>query len=331
MPNMLEVPKSPDFVRFQADFGQRFILTVDTEEEFDWSKPFDRVGHGLRHIPRLGKFQQFCEGCGVVPVYLVDYPVASDPQAIEVLGEAISAGRAEVGVQLHPWVNPPHDEQVNVHNSFAGNLDPELERAKFRKLRDTIEDAFGVPPRIYRAGRYGLGPATAGILSETGIAFDTSVRSRFDYSGGGGPDYRQHPLRPYWIDRSAGLIELPLTTVFWGVLRQQGDWLYPRLWRAPAMRGVLSRLGMLERIPLTPEGVSADEAIKGIDIALDEGLPLMMFSFHSPSLRPGLTPYVHDEDDLDSFYDWWRRIFTYLERRNVKPVTVGELMRAVQI
>ena len=331
MPNMLEVPKSPDFVRFQADFGQRFILTVDTEEEFDWSKPFDRVGHGLRHIPRLGKFQQFCEGCGVVPVYLVDYPVASDPQAVEVLGEAISAGRAEVGVQLHPWVNPPHDEQVNVHNSFAGNLDPELERAKFRKLRDTIEDAFGVPPRIYRAGRYGLGPATAGILSETGIAFDTSVRSRFDYSYAGGPDYRQHPLRPYWIDREAGLIELPLTTVWWGVLRQQGDWLYPRLWRAPAMRGVLSRLGMLERIPLTPEGVSADEAIKGIDIALDDGLPLMMFSFHSPSLRPGLTPYVHDEDDLDSFYDWWRRIFTYLERRNVKPVTVGELMRAVQI
>ena len=331
MPNMLEVPKSPDFVRFHADFGQRFIVTVDTEEEFDWSKPFDRSGHGLSHVPRLGKFQQFCEGCGVVPVYLIDFPVASDPLTVEVLGEAISAGRAEVGVQLHPWVSPPHTEQVNEFNSFAGNLDPDLERAKFNKLRDTIEDAFGVPPRIYRAGRYGLGPATAGILSETGIAFDTSVRSRFDYSGGGGPDYRQHPLRPYWIDRAAGLIELPLTTVFWGVLRQQGDWIYPRLWRAPAVRGVLSKLGMLERIPLTPEGVSADEAIKGIDIALDDGLPLLVFSFHSPSLRPGLTPYVHDEDDLDSFYDWWRRIFTYLERRKVRPAMVSELMSAVEI
>lgn len=331
MPNMLDVPKSPDFVRFQADFGQRFILTVDTEEEFDWSKPFDRSGHGLSHVPRLGKFQQFCEGSGVVPVYLIDYPVATDPQTVEVLGDAVRAGRAEVGVQLHPWVSPPHTEQVNEFNSFAGNLSPELERAKFQKLRDTIEDAFGVPPRIYRAGRYGLGPATAGILSETGIAFDTSVRSRFDYSGGGGPDYRQHPLRPYWIDRSAGLIELPLTTVFWGVLRQQGDWIYPRLWRAPVMRGVLSRLGMLERIPLTPEGVSSEEAIKGIDIAIDDGLPLLVFSFHSPSLRPGLTPYVHDEEGLDSFYDWWRRIFTYLERRNVRPAKVSELMNAVEI
>ena len=331
MPNMLDVPKSPDFVRFQADFGQRFIVTVDTEEEFDWSKPFDRSGHGLSHVPRLGKFQQFCEGSGVVPVYLIDYPVATDPQTVEVLGDAVRAGRAEVGVQLHPWVSPPHTEQVNEFNSFAGNLNAELERAKFQKLRGTIEDAFGVPPRIYRAGRYGLGPATAGILSETGIAFDTSVRSRFDYSGGGGPDYRQHPLRPYWIDRSAGLIELPLTTVFWGVLRQQGDWLYPRLWRAPAMRGVLSRLGMLERIPLTPEGVSSEEAIKGIDIAIDDGLPLLVFSFHSPSLRPGLTPYVHDEEGLDRFYDWWRRIFTYLDRRNVRPAKVSELMSAVEI
>lgn len=331
MPNMLDVPKSPDFVRFQPGFGQRFLLTVDTEEEFDWSKPFDRAGHALSHLPRIAKFQQFCEGCGVVPVYLIDFPVASDPRTVEVLGDAVSAGRAEIGVQLHPWVSPPLTEEINVHNTFAGNLDPELERAKFRKLRDTIEAAFGTPPRIYRAGRYGLGPATAGILSETGIAFDSSVRARFDYSYRSGPDYRQHPVKPYWVDRERGLIELPLTTVFWGVLRQQGDWLYPRLWRAPALRGVFSRLGMLERIPLTPEGVSANEAVKGIDIALDDGLPLLVFSFHSPSLQPGLTPYVRDEDDLDVFYDWWRRAFAYLARRGVRPASVGELIGAIEI
>ncbi len=83
------------------------------------------------------------------------------------------------------------------------------------------------------------------------------------------------------------MLELPLTTVFWGMLRRQGDWLYPLMWRMPAMRGVLARLGLLERIPLTPEGVSVEEAIRGIDIALDDGLPLLNFSFHSPSLRPG--------------------------------------------
>jgi hypothetical protein len=36
-------------------------------------------------------------------------------------------------------------------------------------------------------------------------------------------------------------------------------------------------------------------------------LPVLVFSFHSPSLAPGFTPYVRNEDDLLRFYDWWRR------------------------
>lgn len=328
---ILRMPETTDFVSFDPAFGTRFVLTIDTEEEFDWSKPLDRTSHGLDHVPRLAKFQQFCEGLGIVPIYLIDYPVASDPRAAEVLGDAVKAGRAEVGVQLHPWVSPPHDEVVNVHNSFAGNLPPELERAKFRKLRDTIEQAFGTAPLIYRAGRYGIGPATASILSECGIAIDTSVRARFDYSATGGPNFRDLPLRPWWIDQRHTLIEMPLTTVFWGLLRRQGQWIYPALWRVPRLRGALARLGLLERIPLTPEGVTLDEAIKGIDMALDNKLPILVFSFHSPSLRPGLTPYVRDETELDEFYDWWRGVFAYLEKRGVKPACVREIIAGAQV
>ncbi len=330
-PNILDVPAGEDFVRFAPGFGQRFIVTVDTEEEFDWSKPFERTGHGLSHVPRLAKFQQFCEGFGICPVYLIDYPIASDPQAVEALGRAVAEGRAEIGVQLHPWVSPPHDEEINVHNSFSGNLPSDLERAKFRKLRDTIEEAFGTPPLIYRAGRYGVGQTTAKILTECSIAIDTSVRARFDYSASGGPNFRDFPVQPWWIDKRQGLMELPLTTVFWGMLRQQGHLLYPALWRVPRLRGLLARAGVLERIPLTPEGVSTEEAIKGIDIALDDGLPVLVFSFHSPSLRPGHTPYVRDEDELDQLYDWWRSIFGYLAQRQIAPTTVREIMASAQV
>ena len=326
-----DLPGPDDFVRFKPEFGQRFIVTVDTEEEFDWSSPFARADHSLDSIPRLGKFQQFCEGYGVVPVYLVDYPVVNDPRAAEVLGQAVSQGRAEIGVQLHPWVNPPHDEDITVHNSFAGNLPPDLERAKFRNLRDAIERNFGIAPQIYRAGRYGVGPATAQTLSQSGIAIDTSVRSLFDYSSQGGPNFRRHPLVPWWIDRRNGLMELPLTTVFWGLLRQQGRTIHPALWRAPRLRGLLAKLGMLERIPLTPEGVAADEALKGIDVAIDDGLPLLVFSFHSPSLRPGHTPYVRDEDDLDRFYAWWRASFDYLARRGIKSASVKQIIAAAEV
>ena len=93
LPNILAVPKQGDVVRFAPDFGQRFIVTVDTEEEFDWSKPLDRTGHGLSHVPRLARFQQFCEAQGVKPIYLIDYPVVTDPAAVEALGAAVAAGR----------------------------------------------------------------------------------------------------------------------------------------------------------------------------------------------------------------------------------------------
>lgn len=326
-----DLPVASQTVRFGRAFGQRYVLTVDTEEEFDWTRPIRREGHTLHSVARLARFQEFCEGHGVVPIYLLDYPVATSPSAREILGPAVAAGKAEVGVQLHPWVSPPHEEEVSQANSFAGNLPPELERAKFRLLRDAIEEGFGAAPLIYRAGRYGLGPATADILIDHGIAIDSSIRSCFDYTSEGGPNYRDHPVHPWWIDRPAGLMELPLTTIYWGLLRQLGPWLYPKMWRVPQLRGLLAKFAMLERIPLTPEGVTLDEAIKGIDIALDQGLPVLVFSFHSPSLAPGFTPYVRSEDDLDALYDWWRGVFDYLRRRNVAPTSVRGLMETVTL
>jgi hypothetical protein len=329
--SICDVPVNPDFVRFCEGFGQKYLLTIDTEEEFDWLAPFDRHQHRIEAIPALKKFLQFCEGYGIVPVFLVDYPIAASREAPDGLKEAIKAGRAEVGVQLHPWVNPPHDEEVNVFNSFAGNLPVTLEREKFMRLRDEIEKNFGVPPRIFRCGRYGAGKNTAAILQDGGIAIDTSVRSLFDYSSSGGPNYRDHPVHPYWLDRKAGLLELPLTTVYWGVLRRLGTWLHPRMWRVPRLRGVLARINLLERIPLTPEGVTAEEAIRGIDAAIADGLRVLVFSFHSPSLVPGNTPYVRNHDDLDAFYDWWRLILSYLDKRGIKPTSVTDIMASVEL
>jgi len=326
-----DLPARPDFVQFREGFGQRFVVTIDTEEEFDWGAPLDREAHSLHTVPALAKFQQFCEGFGVTPIYLLDYPVASQPAAAAALKEAVIAQRAEAGVHLHPWVNPEFDQELSHYNSFAGNLPPALEREAFVNLRNTIEANFGVAPLIYRAGRYGVGPSSAAMLAECGMAIDTSVRSNFDYSYEGGPNFRNHPVRPYWIDRPGGLMELPLTTVFWGALRGIGRGLYPRLWRVPRLRGALAKIGLMERIPLTPEGVTTAEAKRGIDMALEQRLPVLVFSFHSPSLAPGFTPYVRSDADLDRFYDWWREIFAYLAEREVAPTSVREILSSVTL
>lgn len=318
-------------VQWLGNARQRFLLTVDTEEEFDWTKPLKRTGHSLETVPRLRKFQDFCEGYGVVPVYLIDYPVATSALAADILREPIAAGRAEVGVQLHPWVSPPHDEEITPRNSYAGNLPPALERAKLLLLRDTIEKNFGVAPLIYRAGRYGVGADTAGFLREAGIAIDSSVRSGYDYRAGHGPDFTGFPLQPWWIGQSGGLMELPLTTVFAGMLRRAGPRLFPLISSVPKLTGLLARLGLLDRIPLTPEGTSIAEAIRAIDLAAGSDLPILVFSFHSPSLSPGYTPYVRGEAQLDDFYDWWRLAFARLSEHGVEPTTVREVIASVAL
>lgn len=325
----MTVPPSADTLcRFAPEFGQRVLLTVDTEEEFDWNAPFSRTQHGLRHVAAIPRFQAYCETIGAHPVYLVDWPIANDPAAVEILRDAARRGKAEIGVQLHPWVNPPFDEEVSARNSYAGNLPRELEAAKFTALRDRIEEAFGAAPRIYRAGRYGLGPNTADILKANGITIDTSVRSLFDYRAQAGPDFSAHPLAPYWVDEERTLLELPVTTVYWGVLRQLGRHLQRAQRHMPTFFGGFARFRMLERIALTPEGVTAEEAIRGIDIGLDEGLPLLVLSLHSPSLAPGFTPYASSEAEVEAVYEWLGNIYAYLDQRAVRSITVEEVIAA---
>lgn len=325
---MLDVPPAGRSAAFTSGFGQRVLLTVDTEEEFDWNRPFQREGYGLSHIVAIPRFQSFCEALGVRPVYLVDWPIVQDRRAVEIIGDAVQRGTAEVGVQLHPWVNPPFDEVVNEHNSFAGNLPPGLEASKLMALRDAIETAFGTAPLIYRAGRYGLGQQTADLLIRAGIRVDTSVRTLFDYSSKGGPDYSHHPGAAYWVDDSRQLLELPVTSTYSGPLRRFGPALHRAQRHIPTFFSGFSRLSLLERIALTPEGVAADEALRGIDVAVKSGLPVLVLSFHSPSLAPGHTPYVKTEAGVDALYHWFSTVYADLAGRGIRPTSVAEIIAA---
>jgi hypothetical protein len=326
--SMLNVPPKGSEAAFAPTFGQKVLLTVDTEEEFDWNGPFRRDAYGLSHIAAIPRFQSFCESLGIQPVYLVDWPIVQDDLAVEIIGDAVRRGVAEVGLQLHPWVNPPFDEGLCEHNSFAGNLPRALEAAKFMALRDAIEDAFGAAPLIYRAGRYGLGPHTAELLKCAGIRVDTSVRPLFDYSSRGGPDYSHHPLKPYWIDDDRQLLELPVTSVYSGSLQRVGPLLHRAQRYVPTFFSGFSRLNLLERIALTPEGVSPNEALRGIDIALRRGFPVLVLSFHSPSLAPGHTPYAKSEAAVEAIYHWFTVVYADLARRGVRPTTVREIIDA---
>ncbi len=321
------MPKQHNPVEFKNLSTPQFIVTVDTEEEFDWGSPFQRTGYGTTHVQHIPRFQTLCESYGVKPIYLVDYPILEDPAAVTLFGDWLGQGSCEIGAQLHAWVTPPFLEEVNQRNSYACNLPASLEREKLHALFGKIEQAFSEKAQIYRAGRYGAGPHTVAVLQELGARIDTSVRSLFNYAHQEGPNYEGSSLRPYWLAEGQ-LLELPLTSVFAGMLRSGGGSLFSGPFESDTSRALLARTRLLERIALTPEGIPLDRALQAIDIAIEQNLPVLNFSFHSPSLEPGHTPYVRNTQDLENFYTWWRTVFEHLSAQGVQATTVQGLIAA---
>jgi hypothetical protein len=281
------------------------IVVVDTEEEFDWSAPFNRSAVSVNHMRRIGAFQQICEAWGVRPVYVVDYPVTNQGPGVEALTPLLRDGRALLGAHLHPWVSPPHEENVNVHNSYPGNLPRALERAKLEHLRDRIEVSLGTRPRIYKAGRYGIGPNTFELLEELGFDIDLSPAPPFDYSAAGGPNFSRRGLRPEWSGPHRRVLSIPGTGALIGRLPSLPLYraaTHPALVRLH-LPGVLARLGAVERINLSPEGHGEAEMVRLVRWLYARGERLFVLSLHSPSVEPGHTPYVRTEQELTAFLD----------------------------
>ncbi|MBX3564433.1 MAG: polysaccharide deacetylase family protein [Sphingomonas sp.] len=314
-------------MEWPADFGTRFVIFVDTEEEFDWSKPFDRASRGTSHMRAIPGAHAYFAAHHVPLNYLVDHPIATSPEAIAVLGRIIEDGRSTIGTQLHPWVNPPFEEEVNGFNSFTGNLPLALQEAKLAALTEAITTAFGKRPIAYRAGRYGIGSHTLELLATLGYRVDTSMRSGYDYSREGGPDFSAVPNHAF---RAGTMLELPLTTVFTGWGRRGGAGLHRAMGMLPRGHGIAARSGMLSRVALTPEDMPLHEAKEAVRIAVGEGLRLLNFAFHSPSVEPGHTPYVRDAADLKAFFGWWGEIFALLASLGVRPASLDQVIAAAE-
>ncbi|MEI5687340.1 WalW protein [Sphingomonas kyungheensis] len=324
-PFRLPAPDAAALVRWPARFGRRFLVFVDVEEEFDWSAPLDRANRSVTAIAALPQAHARFADHGIAPVYLIDHPVVSDAGAVDLLRGVLADPRVGLGAQLHAWVTPPF-AAPQPGDTYAGNLPPALEAAKLDTLTDRLTDAFGRAPIAYRAGRYGIGPATAAALVRRGYRVESSVRARYDYSADGGPDFSRVGSAAF---RLGDLIEVPLTTSFTGRLRRRGAGLYPALGRLPLARGAFATAGLLQRVALTPEDMPIAEACAAVRVAVEEeGHGLISLSFHSPSLVPGHTPYVRSTADLARLWDWWRQMTALLESLAVRPATLAEVIAA---
>lgn len=312
------------------------VVSVDTEED-NWYRTRHGVAtENILEIPRLGAF---LDRMGVRPTYFTTYQVAMAPAAVQTLRDVCAGGTAEIGAHLHPWNTPPLTEAFVPRNSMMKNLPGALQLAKIQRLTGGLEDAFGVTPRVFRAGRYGLGSETVEALLCCGYEVDSSVSPFINLeSTDDGPNYVGAPLDVYRLGsggdvrrpRASGeLIELPLSYGFSRGPFRFWDPTRRLLERAPFrwlhVAGLADRAGIVKRLVLSPELASVADMLTLSRRLLEHGVRHLHVSWHSPSLKAGLSPFAATAADVARLYASLAAYFDGLSRlTNVKFATVSE-------
>ena len=313
-------------------------VVMDTEEEFDWAAPFGRENVSVESVYDLHRGHSIFRNYGIKPTYVVDYPIINNAAARQILQSWAQNDECLVGAQLHPWVTPPHEEVICPFNSYPCNLDEDLERRKLELLTERITEVIEVRPQIYKAGRYGVDIGRENILDDLGYRVDTSVVPFRSYAGqGGGPDFFGMPDQPFWTEDYGKVLFLPLSQTLVGPMRGLArDGLDRTIFGGFATKfhlpGVLSRLGLLERIMLSPEAARLADLRRLLDFMIAHGHKVLCLSLHSPSLTPGCTPYTKDEEGVVRFLDTIDRLLDHFFSRHggraTTPLELCDLLSA---
>lgn len=313
------------------------VITIDTEED-NWGDYTCR-SPATTNVRRLPEFQQLCDRYNAVPTYLVNWPVTTDPVSADIMRDLATHSRCDVGTHIHPWNTPPVDEQPGPFNSMLANLPLDAVRQKLVTLHSAIQHKIEVTPITFRAGRWGFSADAAGVLVDLGYEVDSSVSPYIDWTAEHGPDYRRAPHQVYrfepdrpFVPVPAGrLTEVPVSVGFLGGRPQFGlrvrEWAMRPTPRRLRMVGVVDRLGIATLRWLSPEVSSARDLVKLATALVRTGANFLNFTFHSPALSPGLTPFVRGERDLREFNDRIEEFLAFAKDEGYRFARLSQLPR----
>ncbi|MBM3777402.1 MAG: WalW protein [Acidimicrobiia bacterium] len=304
------------------------FVVIDTEEEFDWQAPFSRERVSVRHLRQIEQVQAIFDRHQVRPTYVVDYPVASQPDGYEPLGEIARAGRATIGTHVHPWVTPPFEEPVSTANSFLCNLPAPLQRAKMEATMAAVEAHMGVRPTVFKAGRYALGAETVHWIEELGFEVDQSIMPHYDFSAQRGPSYLRFTAEPFLFGPRR-LLALPCSCDVIGMAGRSAASLRHRAsaYERFHVPGLLARLRIADRLVLSPEGFSLAEMKRLATHLVRRGTRILTLTLHSTSIEPGHTPYVRSHADQQAFLARLEAFLRYFFRTLGGVTTTPEAFR----
>ncbi len=311
-----------------------FILSVDTEEEWDWSGEFPQEKFQLQNTGYIPDFQAFCERLDIRPTYMVDYAVADHVDSVNFLKASVDDNKCEIGAHLHPWCNPPYYGVTKDEQSHVINLPIDQVERKLDALIHIIQANFGVIPTTFRTGRWGINGEVLSLLIRKGFNVDSSMYPYFrnDYFS-----CENTPLEPYWPDldnpeqygRQRNILQIPVSAGFnhryFSLLENLYKKLHQPIWFKLRLIGIFWQLHLMRMIYLSPELFTGADMISLVRSLLKNELPVVHMYLHSSSFIDGKTGLMNSENSCELICKRIGHVIDYLNANaNVQFCTLSE-------
>lgn len=315
----------------------KLLVTVDTEE--NWEGPGSNKKPNVSNVYKIIELQKdVFDKFNVRPVYLITYPVATDPNSVSILNEVNKSGKCEIGTHLHNWNSPPFTEKDVWEKSYHFKLPYSLEKQKISDLTKIIQDNLKTQPVTFRAGRWGADGETIKILIEIGYKIDTSVAPLVDYTKEGGMNFYEAPFEPYFPSFeniiiptiNKDLLEIPVTFGYSHInferLRVLFKYCQGKRLKCLHIISICSLLNILRKIKFSPETASFGDMKRLTDLCLKRGYKILHLTFHSSMNSTGDSPYSKTEKERDKRIKDLQYILDYIvNSKKIKSFTAKDI------
>lgn len=304
------------------------FLTVSIDCECDkgrgWKSQRPLAFEGVRDGVEK-RLQPLFERYGAKPTYLLSPEVMRDEESVEIFSKL--ATRAEIGTHLHGEYADPGAFEPELTRVFQRDYPRETELAKLQYTTNSFVRAFGRKPKSFRAGRFGVGKNTVGILEELGYAVDSSITPfmRWGDSGGEKFSFEDAPTQPYRPDAkaperkgSSKLVEVPVTIRprFFGRFPIVGKYVEPR-WLRPT-RGSGTQLVDVAR-----------EEIRAARNVADHRVVVLNAMFHNVEVIPNGSPYAATEGEARAILDRLETLLAFAKNESIKSIGLADVAELV--
>jgi hypothetical protein len=306
--------------------GVYLSVTIDTECDKGpgWlcRKPlsFDGVLRGLPLV--LEPLFRWARAKGS---YLLSPEVLRDVRCAELLH---GIDGADFGTHLHGEFAESSEHIPDATNEFQRDYSPDVERSKLTLLTQLFRDRFDRAPETFRAGRFGIGPASVGILQDLGYRVESSVtpHMRWDSAGAPGLSFVGAPTQPYHPDPANAAREG--TSTLWEVpvtIRPRFE--HGALRNLP--RAVARHIEPRWLRPTKMSGASlvelAKDEIAGSRAARPKRPVFLTCMFHNVEITPGTSPYAQSEAQAANIIKNLAGLLTFARSAGIAVVGLSEL------